>query len=450
MAKKKVSSKKQRSANSYRTNSKPSSVTPSTASSPSPQLQDPVVSVRRRKGTPVRSPSQNDTSKGIVFSFRIQPDSEMTMAVDIRSYDQQLRDDDDADADNDLLENMSGSTQAKATAQEEQHQQQSVLSGGALRTSTVGATRGAGANLPGTANLLKELQQQPHSANHTLPAPTTLATTTSTASGHNNNDNLPMSSSPLSTSPQSSSAPSTSNSASAAMMTAAEWENVGPGPSGSLTRVAGGEWSNNLWTYRENNVMDLSRNLLVLHARRPPCRSWTTGSTPPSLSSSCSSSPSSSVSQSSASFKSRTQQRAPTSLFHPYSKNNSQSSLSSSSLSASSQSSSSLCSATSPTSSSIPSTPALSSAASSASASPASSPSSPTLCQSPERDYLAGGKDDPNPLLEGVTGSLLADAPAPLDAVPTELLAKSKSRFLTVRGLGGGRGRTRMEVIVVS
>ncbi|KAF9976753.1 hypothetical protein BGZ73_007888 [Actinomortierella ambigua] len=444
MAKKKVTTKKQRSANSYRTNSKPSSVSPSTASSPSPQLQDPVVSVRRRKGTPVRSPSHNDTSKGIVFSFRIQPDSEMTMAVDIRSYDQQLRDDDDVDADHDHLEPTPG-TRAATAVQERQQ----ALSGGALRASaSTGATRGVvGASPSGTANLKElQLQQQPHSANHTLPAPTTLATTTA-ASGHScdNNNVLPTPSS-LSSSP-SSSAPPTSFAASGQVMTVAEWEQVGPGSSGnnsSLTRVAGGEWSNNLWSYRENNVMDLSRNLLVLHARRPPCRSWTTGSTPSTTTtaSSCSSS-----SSSSAGLKSRTQQRALTSLFHPYSKNSTQSSSSSSSSLSASQS---LSAAASPTSSSsMPSTPALSSAASSASASPASSPSSPTLCQSPERDYLTGGgKGDP--LLEGVVAPLLADAPAPLNAIPSELLAKSKSRFLTVRGLGGGRGQTRMEVIVVS
>ncbi|KAG0317015.1 hypothetical protein BGZ99_006545, partial [Dissophora globulifera] len=62
------------------------SSSPSLASSPSPQLQDLVQ--RRRKGTPARSPSQGDPSKGIVFTFRIQNDSDLSMAVDILSYDQ--------------------------------------------------------------------------------------------------------------------------------------------------------------------------------------------------------------------------------------------------------------------------------------------------------------------------------------------------------------------------
>ncbi|KAG0277324.1 hypothetical protein BGZ95_006135 [Linnemannia exigua] len=63
------------------------SASPSVASSPSPRPQPhDLVQQRRRKGTPVRSPSQGDTSKGIVFSFRIQPGSDLS--IDIRRYDQ--------------------------------------------------------------------------------------------------------------------------------------------------------------------------------------------------------------------------------------------------------------------------------------------------------------------------------------------------------------------------
>ncbi|KAG0016412.1 hypothetical protein BGZ82_001096, partial [Podila clonocystis] len=75
MAKKKTTTRKTRQTGST---SKAASVAPSNASSPSPQPQDLVL--RRRKNTPVRSPSQGDQSKGIVFSFRIQNDPELTMA----------------------------------------------------------------------------------------------------------------------------------------------------------------------------------------------------------------------------------------------------------------------------------------------------------------------------------------------------------------------------------
>ncbi|KAF9344107.1 hypothetical protein BGX26_004803, partial [Mortierella sp. AD094] len=95
MAKRKTSSRKTRQASHtagsdahpYRGScSKRVSASPSADPSPSPQPQDLVQ--RRRKGTPIRSPSQGDSSKGIVFAFRIQKDSDLSMAVDILSYDQ--------------------------------------------------------------------------------------------------------------------------------------------------------------------------------------------------------------------------------------------------------------------------------------------------------------------------------------------------------------------------
>ena len=67
--------------------SKYASSSPSIASSPSPQPSLDQALQRRRKGTPVRSPVQGDVSKGIVFAFRIQNDHDLSMAVDILSYD---------------------------------------------------------------------------------------------------------------------------------------------------------------------------------------------------------------------------------------------------------------------------------------------------------------------------------------------------------------------------
>ncbi|KAF9165529.1 hypothetical protein BGX21_010768 [Mortierella sp. AD011] len=95
MAKRKTSSRKTKQASHsagcdshpYRGScNKRVSASPSAGSSPSPQPHDLVQ--RRRKGTPIRSPSQGDSSKGIVFAFRIQKDSDLSMAVDILSYDQ--------------------------------------------------------------------------------------------------------------------------------------------------------------------------------------------------------------------------------------------------------------------------------------------------------------------------------------------------------------------------
>ncbi|KAG0272381.1 hypothetical protein BGZ95_011874, partial [Linnemannia exigua] len=67
----------------------PSSPAP-TASSACVNNNNNAGSSSRRKGLPRRSPSQNDPSKGIVFSFRFQNDPSLSMAVDIRSYDQQF------------------------------------------------------------------------------------------------------------------------------------------------------------------------------------------------------------------------------------------------------------------------------------------------------------------------------------------------------------------------
>lgn len=70
--------------------SKYASSSPSIASSPSPQPSLDQAQQRRRKGNPVRSPAQGDVSKGIVFAFRIQNDPDLSMAVDILSYDPAL------------------------------------------------------------------------------------------------------------------------------------------------------------------------------------------------------------------------------------------------------------------------------------------------------------------------------------------------------------------------
>ncbi|KAF9943648.1 hypothetical protein BGZ65_000565, partial [Modicella reniformis] len=78
------------------TNSNSNSKAPSNASSPSPQPVDHAQS-GRKKGQPRRSPSHNDPSKGIVFSFRIQKDPALSMTVDIRSYDQQFGQSEDSE-----------------------------------------------------------------------------------------------------------------------------------------------------------------------------------------------------------------------------------------------------------------------------------------------------------------------------------------------------------------
>ncbi|KAF9578589.1 hypothetical protein BGW38_005542, partial [Lunasporangiospora selenospora] len=123
---------------------------------------------RRRKGTPVRSPAQGDHSaKGIVFSFRIQSDADLSMAVDIHSYDQQSEEPADPNA----------PTTVKAYA--------------------------------------------PVPSASVAPAPAVHPTT-----------------------------------------------ETGSVP-GNTVRVAGNNWSSDPSSFRSSHVMDLSRNLLILHSRKP-------------------------------------------------------------------------------------------------------------------------------------------------------------------------------------
>ncbi|KAI1317275.1 hypothetical protein EDD11_008763 [Mortierella claussenii] len=146
--------------------SKHVSASPSVASSPSPQPQD-LVQLRRRKGTPVRSPSHGDTSKGIVFAFRIKKDADLSMAVDILSYDQ-------------------------------------VPEEGSLPLVTTAAAEAANSTVSTTA--------------------------ASIASG-----------------------PASTTAAAAPIQ----------------LRVAGKQWSSDPSSFPSNNVMDLTRNMLILHSRKP-------------------------------------------------------------------------------------------------------------------------------------------------------------------------------------
>ncbi|KAI8363539.1 hypothetical protein B0O80DRAFT_433929 [Mortierella sp. GBAus27b] len=239
MAKRKTAARKARqpasSAGSdalYRgpSSSKHASASPSVVSSPSPQPQDLVQ--RRRKGTPVRSPSQGDPSKGIVFAFRIQNDPDLSMAVDILSYDQVPED--------------------------------------GLASATTAPSNPAPSADPPT---------RPSAA---------ITVTTGFSSGKDYHQ-------------------------------AKTESTVVP----TNRKVAGEHWSSDPSSYLSSNVMDLSRNVLILHSRRPQ----ETSSSPTSP------------------------------LFHPYRRPSAVSRLSS-----------------------LPSTPSLTdSASSSASNSPSSSPSSPTL-----------------------------------------------------------------------
>ncbi|KAF9912546.1 hypothetical protein BX616_010299 [Lobosporangium transversale] len=323
MAKKKAAARKtkqpahttysQRSSSTYSNNN---SKAPSNASSPSPQPLD-LAQSGRKKSTPRRSPSQDDPSKGIVFSFRIQNDPSLTMAVDIRKYDQQFSPSDNEE-------------QAKSS-------------------------------------------QEDSSGVNTL-APLALSQTGS---------HLEFSSSPSSLS-------------------------VSSPVSSSTVRVAGERWSRDLTSFRSSNVYDQSRNLLILHTRKP------------------SSSPVSASELTSVPSETRPHG------FHPYRPQRAQSR----SFSSLSTSSSSSFSSSSSLSSSAPSTPALTdsgSLSSSVSSSPTSSPSSPTSLHSSSDTGCV--KDD-----------LCSMDPLPLslDAISTQ-----STRFLNVRGMGGNAKSRRMQVIVV-
>ncbi|ORZ12454.1 hypothetical protein BCR41DRAFT_356093, partial [Lobosporangium transversale] len=229
--------------------SKHASASPSLASSPSPQPQDLVQ--RRRKGTPFRSPSHGDTSKGIVFAFRIKKDADLSMAVDILSYDQVPEE---------------GSATKTAASNSNDNDAEAVTSMAMVAVSS----ESCGLHENHTNNVRTE------------------STMTSTH-----------------------------------------------------LRVAGEQWSSDPTSYPSNNVMDLTRNMLILHSRKP--HDFT--------SSPLASSPSSP-------------------LFHPYRRSST---------------------ASRSSSSSQPSTPPLSDSGSSSSAS--SSPSSPSLCSEPLNSSIGSEKD---------------------------------------------------------
>ncbi|KAF9197573.1 hypothetical protein BGZ49_001923 [Haplosporangium sp. Z 27] len=320
MAKKKTTARKTRqsvqsahSAYPHRSGSSLSnnnSKAPSNASSPSPQPLD-LGQGGRRKSVPRRSPSQNDQSKGIVFSFRIQNDSALSMSVNIRKYDQQFGPPEDT-------EPLKSLTELKVPA-------------------TVTTSSG---------------ENTPMALSHT---------------------NGKMISSSSSSSRSSSSGPTFSLSSS------------------SELRVAGERWSSDPTAFKSSNVYDQSRNLLILHTRKPlPITGQSTSS---ALS------------------------EAHPHSFHPY---RSQRSSDSRSMSSSS-------------SSSVPSTPALIHSGS-CSSSPTSSPSSPTSLHSPTGDSGSAKEDSCS----------MDSLPLPLDT-----LSAHSTRFLNVRGMGGATKGRRMQVLVV-
>ncbi|GJJ76742.1 hypothetical protein EMPS_09101 [Entomortierella parvispora] len=329
MAKKKVSARKTRQSaaasaadQSKGAGSKAASLAPSNASSPSPQPLD-QVQAGRRKGLPRRSPSQNDPSKGIVFSFRFQNDSAMSMAVDIHSYDQQFDSESTTETGNGkaLSATAADSEPTAATTNEK-----SLAASGPLDLSHI----------------------------------------------DNNDDSRSLDSSLC----------SLTNATS------------------SELRLAGEKWSSDPTLYRSSNVFDKSRNLLILHTRKPAAGP---------------------LSSPRASIVTSPQESTPS--FHPYRRSTGSSS-----------------------SSSLPSTPALSqsgstSSSSSSSSSSPRSPSSPTPSHSGPTTAVSAGT-----FQQGKDDSCSADSlPAAL-----ELSGSRSTRFLKVRGLGGASGGRRMQVILVS
>lgn len=331
MAKKKVSARKTRQSaaahaadQSKNTGSKAASLAPSNASSPSPQPFD-QVQVGRRKGLPRRSPSQNDPSKGIVFSFRFQHDSAMSMAVDIHSYDQQF----DSES---ATETGNGKALPTAAADSEP---------------TAATTNEKSLAVSGPLDLSHiDNDDDSRSLDSSLYSPLTNAATS------------------------------------------------------SELRLAGEKWSCDPTSYRSSNVFDKSRNLLILHTRKPAAGP---------------------LSSPRASIITSPQESTPS--FHPYRRSTGSSSTSS-----------------------LPSTPALSqsgstsSSTSSSSSSPCS-PSSPTPSHSGPTSTVSAGA-----FQQGKDDSCSADSlPAAL-----ELSGSRSTRFLKVRGLGGASGGRRMQVILVS
>ncbi|KAG0304832.1 hypothetical protein BGZ97_001329 [Linnemannia gamsii] len=313
MAKKRATTRKTRQTagsgssdhHPYRHNSKHISASPSVASSPSPQPHDLVQ--RRRKGTPVRSPSQGDRSKGIVFAFRIQPDSDLSMAVDILSYDQ-------------VSDEPESSSSSEATS-----------------TASKAITEAV-------------------------------------------------------------SAPSISSAAEASIGSVSSSSEGRESSTSSQLKLAGEKWSSDPSSYLSNNVVDLTRNVLILHSRKP--QDTTVGT-------------SSSTASSSASAT-------------PYSR------------SAVPSRSSSM---------SLPSTPPMtdSSSYSSASSSPSSSPSSPTLQPFEGVATTSEKEKNNNSFPEQLSSALPLSLPLP-DPMVADLKSQPP-RMLRVRGLGNGARR--MQVFVV-
>ncbi|KAF9911737.1 hypothetical protein EC991_002465 [Linnemannia zychae] len=318
MARKRTSTRKLKATstgshyNPYRQN-KHVSASPSVASSPSPQPHDLVQ--RRRKGTPVRSPSQGDTTKGIVFAFRIQSDSDLSMAVDIRRYDQVSEEPESS------VVSSSSSTTASSSS-----------------SVSKAITEKAAPSIASTEATI-------------VPA--------GSISGSSNSDGRESSSS-----------------------TAVSTE----------LKLAGEKWSSDPNSYLSNNVVDLTRNVLILHSRKPQDTQVTAA-----------------ASSSTAVVP------------HPYSRSVVPSRSSSMSL---------------------PSTPPLtdsSSSYSSASSSPSSSPSSPTL------EATLGEKENSS-FTDKLSSALPLSLPLP-DPMVTDLKSQQAPRMLRVRGLGAGSRR--MQVFVV-
>ncbi|KAF9405808.1 hypothetical protein BGZ94_003363 [Podila epigama] len=422
MAKKKSTSRKAKTTAS----SKAASIAPS---SPSPPPQDPVH--RRRKSTPIRSPSHADQSKGIVFSFRFKNDPKLSMAVNILSYDQQFGPPDPLDSEM-CLDSASvslGSSQvvpptAPSVASPVQGlsstcpdiTSSSTLAATFSTTSTTTISSSSPSSLPQptTASISSSIpsaaaptmtstvpnqksQVQPLKAEvqaevqaFTQGRPTTTVTSAfSLAESHLDPSS---SSSPPSCMASQSTSPSPSASASSSSSNPVHIHTRTPRGASEMA------WSSDPSLFRSSNVVDLSRNLLILHTRKPT----------------------------------EHRQLESSSSFHPYHPRRKTTSSSSSSSSSTSSLSSLL---------EDPSTPCLTpsgemSESSSPSSSPAS-PSSPTLTSVP--DSKGRGKDEEYPFLS------LDSLPQPLEQMGTN----TSTRFLNVRGLGAS-GARRMQVILVS
>ncbi|KAF9194536.1 hypothetical protein BGZ51_009099 [Haplosporangium sp. Z 767] len=317
MAKRKSASRKTRqtaahsSANEPRASSKHVSASPSVVSSPSPQPQDLVQ--RRRKNIPVRSPAQGDPSKGIVFAFRIKNDSDLSMAVDILSYDQ--------------------------VPEEGQPVAATVATTTTTTLSTSEAESITTIAVPAAATAVAEATEGSQQSEAESPRVNIHSQVESTVVSRN-------------------------------------------------LKVAGEHWSSDPTSYLSNNVVDLSRNVLILHSRKP-LDSSTSASSPLS--------------------------------FHPYHRRPSAPSRS--------------------MSMSQPSTPPSltdSGSTSSASSSPSSSPSSPTMFPT-----SAGEKED----LYMLDPPSSLPSPSSLPLMSLNGLKPQASRMLSVRGLG--TGERKMQVYLV-